>query len=353
MFMGIIAKITSLFMPIIKHPNFKTICYIAITLTVLFLIYFSYKTRKKTKEALKKKEISAESHPWSSVILILFFISLSFGLLANVLDWNEPGKITVLDNGNVITKTRPYISVGAKPKAVYYKKRDYLPPKRGDKREKPIKMTFKDFGEAQTDYGFTLELPQDAEKIKRIHRRYGSQEKLLYSGVKPFISEAIKIGAKLLKSEESSKEKEEKLIEFIKDQMTKGLYVVERGEIKRDEKGILARRPSPFAELKVKFKNIELKNIRYEDMVTTLEKQKIKILERIKHLETLEITRVSSLNEIEREIHGHIKKAKGLTKEQKERIIRSINVAKTIIIKLKEREKKTLTGKKKSEKRVD
>ena len=87
---------------LIRGAYFKIGCYIILVLSIAILIYFYMKTRKKTKEALQKKEISAEGHPMSTAIFIIFFISLSFGVMANVLDWNEPGNITVLNNGKVI-----------------------------------------------------------------------------------------------------------------------------------------------------------------------------------------------------------------------------------------------------------
>jgi hypothetical protein len=337
--MGLLATITASLMPIIKHSHFKTGCYITLALAACTLIYFFITTRKKAKEAIEKKEITHVSHPWSTAIFILFFISLSFGVMANILEWNEPGKITVLDNGEVITKTKPYISIGTKPKAVYRQKQDYMPSNKQEKQDKPVKIVFSDHGEAQANYGFTMALPREKEKIKKIHEQYGSQEKLLYAGAKPYISEAIKIGAKLLKSEESSKEKEKKLLELVKDQVEWGHYIIEEGKIKKDSQGHVIRKSNPFVEFKVKFHNIELRNIRYEELVTNLEKHRNEILNEIKAIGTIDITKIPSVMEIEKEIHGQIEKSKHLSKEQKTKIIQSLKMAKRMLLKLEKRKK--------------
>lgn len=337
--MDFLTKVAIKLMPVIHNPLFKTGCYLIAVITIVTLIYLYKMNKKKEKEALKKKEITDVSHPLTAAVSIIFFISLSVGVLADITEWNEPGKITVLDNGKVIKESKPYFSIGTKKSTVYDQTPEFTSSVEKGKKE-PVKIKFSDSGNAETDYKFAMSLPEDPGDIKKIHKIYGSQEKLMLTGAKPIVRDAIKLGAELLSSEVCAEEKEKKLLAFIKDQLKEGFYVVKEGKIRKDEKGRIIRKPHPFLDLKVKFENIELANFNKEKIVKELEIEKEKIKIELKKIEGLKLDPLPFVNELQQKIEINIINNKKMSKDQKELIINSIRNAKKIILKLKERENK-------------
>lgn len=338
--MSTVSAITSFVGPILQHPLFNVVCFTIALLTIGLLLFFFWRSRRKTREALEKKEIISESHPWTTATTIVFFLSLSFGTMASITDWNRPGKITVLDDGKVITDSKLYLSVGRTPQAVYDQTQIYTPSSQPRQKEEPVKIKFKDYGYAETDYKFKMELPPEPEKIKEIHRNFGSQDKLVKEGVKPFIAEALKIGAILLSAEETSEEKEKKLYAFVKDQLKDGLYVVEKGQIKTDKKGLVIRKKNPLTILKIKLSDFKLENFHHEKLLEQLEKEKHKLTIELKTIEVPELKDLPILDTIQGEIQKQILNSKKLSKQQKKLISESITSVRELIDNLKERDKK-------------
>jgi len=338
--MNTISNIASFVGPILQHPLFKVVCYIIAILAIITLSILFMRSRKKIRDAFKQKEIVSESHPWTSAIAIVFFLSLSFGIMASITDWNRPGKITVLDNGKVITDSKLYFSLGTTPQAVYEQSQIYSPSSQPRQKEEPVKMEFKDFGYAKTDYEFKMELPREPEKIKEIHENYGNQEKLVSEGVKPFIAEALKIGAILLSAHESTEEKETKLYTYVCDQMQKGHYVIEEGKIKTDEKGLAIRSKNPLSQLKIKLSGFKLENFHYDELLKKLDKEKEKLIIELKLVEALDFEKMPFLDDIQKEIEKHVQANKKLSGHQKKLISESISSVNQLIKDLKKRDKK-------------
>jgi len=338
--MSTVSAITSFVGPILQHPLFNVVCFIIALLAIGLLGFFFWRSRKKIREALQKKEIVSESHPWTSAIAIVFFLSLSFGIMASITEWNRPGKITVLDDGKVITDSKLYVSVGRKPQAVYDQTQIYSPSSQPRPKEEPVKMEFKDFGYAKTDYEFKMELPDEPEKIKEIHKNYANQDKLVSEGVKPFIAEALKIGAILLSAQESPAEKEKKLYVYVKDQLNKGHYVIEEGRIKTDEKGLAIHKTNPFTYLKIKLSEFKLENFQYDELLKKLDKEKDKLIIELESIEVPDLKELPFLDDVQQEIQQQILKSKKLSKHQKKLINESISSVRQLIEDLKKRDKK-------------
>jgi hypothetical protein len=337
--MDFITRATTAIMPIFQHPFFKIGCYLTAIITIMVLGFFFIRSRKKSREALKKKEIIAESHPWTTAISIVFFLSLSFGILADITDWNRPGQITVLENGNVITKPKVFLAFGKKTTTVYERTQTYTPLKTPGKEEK-VRVNFGDYGSAEADYEFKMNLPDNPEQIKKIHRTYGSQEKLVSAGVKPFIAEALKISALLLKIDESPSDKEKKMLELVKDQLNKGLYVVDAGKIKIDRSGNAIRKKVPIMEYQVKLSDFKIDSFEYEELLEKLTREKEKIIHVLEGVNGIDISGLPSLDNIQKEIEKQIEASKDLSGNQKKLITESINSFKQIIIKLKDKNRK-------------
>ncbi|MEN8154766.1 MAG: hypothetical protein ABFR75_12175 [Acidobacteriota bacterium] len=215
--MDFLTKIATKLMPVIHHPLFKIGCYSIAAITVLTLIYLIKTNRKKEKEAFKKKEIKDVNHPLTTTVSLIFFISLTVGLLADITEWNEPFKIKFSDSGN-----------------------------------------------EEKDCKFTMSLPDNMKDLKKIQKKFKSQEKFFSKGARPIVTKAIKLGTELLKNEKCTKEKEKKLRLYIEDQLENGFYIVKKGKVIRDENGVIIREPHTFVELRVKFENIKLENLKKE-----------------------------------------------------------------------------------------
>ena len=338
--MDTVSSITSVVGPALKNPLFKVGCFAVALISVILLVYFFLHSRKETREALKDKEIVSESHPGTTAIAIIFVFSLSFGILASMMDWNRPGKITLLDNGRVISDSKLYFPLGAGTAAVYDQTQVINPAAVSPEQSEPVTLKFKDFGSAQTDYKVKLNLPPEPEKIKEIHENYGDQKKLVSQGVKPLIDDALKIGAILLNAQEPSAEKEKKLYAYVKDQLEKGLYVVEAGKIKTDEKGTIIRKVNPLSLLKIKLTGFKLENFHHEELLKQLDKERDKLIIELKKFDKLDFKNLPILDGIQQEVEKEILKSEKLSQHQKELIINSVDHIKQLIQNLKEKKQK-------------
>lgn len=348
--MDFLTNIALNLMPVVQDPAFKKGCYGLALITIILLIFLTFRTIIKRRKEKEGRVITDRNSPGITFISILFFMSLSVGILADITEWNEPGKITVLDSGEIITKPKPYLSVGKKKTAVYDRIKEIRSTEIPESPE-PVDMKFSDSGIAETDYKFDLKLPEDPEMILAIHEKYGSQEKMIKSGAKPLISEAIKIGAMLLNSEECSDVKERKLAEFVNDQLLDGLYIVEKGEIRKDDNGEPVRKKHDFSEFKVKFAKFKIENFNKEEIVRKLEFEKDKIAKELRKFEKLKFDKIPFVDELQIVIENEIKYDKKLSKDQKALIITSLKNAKEMIIKLKARAIRKLEKKEDSDRR--
>ncbi len=326
-------------MPIVQSPSFKKGCYGFALITMAILIFLTIRAITKKRKTDDERVITDRSSPGATMISILFFVSLSIGILADITEWNEPGKITVLDNGEVISTPKPYLSLGKKKSTVYDRIKEISSTETTDSPE-PVDMKFSDSGIAKTDYKFDLQLPEDPKKIIAIHKKFGSQDKLIHEGAKPLINEAIKIGAMLLSSEECAEVKEKKLAEFVNDQLLGGLYIVDKGEIRKNKDGKFLRKVNEFSNYKIKFKKFKLENFNREDIVIKLELEKEKIAKELQKIQLLKLDEIPFINDLEILIESRIKHEKRLSKDQRELIITSLKSAKKMLIKLKERKTK-------------
>ena len=101
--MDFLTKIAANLMPIVQDPSFKKGCYGLAVITIIILAFIVTGKIIRKRNEHERKVISDRSSPGATIISILFFISLSMGILADITEWNEPGKITVFDSGKVIS----------------------------------------------------------------------------------------------------------------------------------------------------------------------------------------------------------------------------------------------------------
>jgi len=334
--MDFLTKIAANLMPVVQDPSFKKGCYGLAVIAIIILAFMLIKTIIRKRKEKERKVISDRNSPGATFISILFFISLSMGILADITEWNEPGKITVLDSGEVISTPKPYLSVGRKKTAVYDQTKEIASISKLNIPE-PVEMKFQDQGKAEVDFKFDMKLPEEPQAIMAIHEKYGSQDKLVDEGAKPLIKEAIKIGAMLLSSEECPEEKEKKLAEFVKDQLNKGLYLIEKGALVKNDEGKFKRKKHTLSGLKVKFNHFRLENFKKEELVRRIELEKGKITAELKKIEFIKAESIPFIDDLEKLMENEIRIKKDLSKDQKELIITSIKSAKKMIIKLKER----------------
>jgi len=343
--MDFLTKIAINVMPIVQDPSFKKGCYGLALITVIVLILIITRTVIRRKREKDGTVISDRSNPGITFISMLFFISLSVGILADITEWNEPGKITVLDNGEVISRPKSYLSVGKKKTAVYDQTKMVASADKNEIAE-PVTMKFEDSGIAEVDYKFDLKLPKDPKEIMAIHKKFGSQDKLVDQGAKPVINEAIKIGAMLLSSEECSEEKEKKLAQFVNDQLKDGLYLLVKGIPIKDKDGKYIRKKHYLSGLKVKFEKFKLENFKKEELVRNIELEKERIVKELKKIDLIGPENTPFINDLEKMLRSRIIDEKKLSKDQKELLITSLQSAKKLIFKLQERKPGTTEKKK-------
>ncbi len=346
--MDFITNIAMSLMPIVQDPFFKKGCYGFAIIAMIILVFLTIRMVIKRRKEKDGRIISDRNSTGITFISILFFISLSVGILADITEWNEPGKITVLDSGKVISTPKPYFALGKKKTVVY----DHIKEIKStdvDDSPQPVDMKFNDSGIAQADYKFNLKLPEDPVNIIAIHEKFGSQEKMINEGAKPLIQEAIKIGAMLLSSEESSDMKEKKLAAFVNDQLKEGLYLIEKGMILKDKDGKLIRKKHYFTEFKIRFEKFKLENFNKEDIVKKIEIEKEKIAKELEKIDLLKLKEIPFINDLEILIEHRIMHEKSISKDQKELIISSLKSAKKMIIKLRERKTDSKDRKKNSD----
>jgi len=334
--MDFLTKIAINLMPVVQDPSFKKGCYGLAIITIIILALIIVRTIVRKRNEKEGKVISDRSSPGATIISIVFFISISIGILADITEWNEPGKITVLDSGEVISTPKPYLSVGKKKTAVYDQTKEIASISKLNIPE-PVEMKFQDQGTAEADFKFDLKLPEDPREIIAIHEKYGSQDKLVEKGAKPLIKEAIKISAMLLSSEECPEEKEKKLAAFVNDQLSKGLYLIEKGLLVKDEHGKYKRKKHNLSDFKVKIEHFRLENFKKEELVRKIELEKEKITAELEKIEFVKPESIPFIDDLEKFIETEITIKRDLSKDQKDLIITSIKNAKKMIIKLKKR----------------
>lgn len=86
------------------------------------------------------------------------------------------------------------------------------------------KVMFNDNGNGMMRGKLQVELPLDVERLTLLHTKYGSQEAIEQSLIKPSVEKAIYFAGPLMSSKESSVDRKSDLIRYVVDQIEHGVY---------------------------------------------------------------------------------------------------------------------------------
>lgn len=149
-----------------------------------------------------------------------------------------------------------------------------------------IPTKFYDGGHASIPGSIRVDLPLDAESIKKIHMKFGSQEAIETQLVGQVLIKAITMSGPLMTSKESYAEKKNNLVYYIEDQASEGIYKTTQKEVKikdaltgeekvmtavevlNDSKGLpLRQEKSLIIENNIRLNNLSLGDFAYDDIV--------------------------------------------------------------------------------------
>lgn len=214
----------------------------------------------------------------AAVIGLFLFLALAGQLFENV-DADEIMVVQHPTSGELTWYTSPGIQWQGFGKVTIYRKMSDT--------TLDSKIQFNDKGTGMMKGQFQLELPLGAEHLSALHMRYGSQEAIERSLVKPTIDKVIYMTGPTMSSEESVASKKTELIRYVTDQIERGVYrttqrvssVVDPiskesrsvvvAEIVLDKDGKPERQEqSALAEFGIRIVNFAPRDIVYDDVVS-------------------------------------------------------------------------------------
>jgi regulator of protease activity HflC (stomatin/prohibitin superfamily) len=214
----------------------------------------------------------------AAVIGLFLFLALAGQLFENV-DADEIMVVQHPTSGDLTWYTSPGIQWQGFGKVTIYRKMSDT--------TLDSKIQFNDKGTGMMKGQFQLELPLSPEHLSALHMRYGSQEAIERSLVKPTIDKVIYMTGPTMSSEESVASKKTELIRYVTDQIERGVYrttqrvssVVDPiskesrsvvvAEIVLDKDGKPERQEqSALAEFGIRIVNFAPRDIVYDDVVS-------------------------------------------------------------------------------------
>jgi len=150
------------------------------------------------------------------VVVLLFVFMLLLGTVFENVDADEIMVVQHPTNGELTWYTTPGIQWQGFGKVTIYRKMSNT--------TLDSKIQFNDKGTGVMKGQFQLELPLQSEQLTALHTKYGSQEAIERSLVKPTIDKVIYMTGPTMSSEESVASKKTELIRYITDQIENGVY---------------------------------------------------------------------------------------------------------------------------------
>ncbi len=150
-----------------------------------------------------------------AVLLLFLTIALGGYLFENV-DADEIMVVQHPTSGELSWYTSPGIQWQGFGKVTIYRKMSNTALE--------SKIQFNDKGTGMMMGQFQLELPLSPKELTSLHTKYGSQEAIEKSLVKPTIDKVIYMTGPTMSSEESVASKKTELIRYISDQIERGVY---------------------------------------------------------------------------------------------------------------------------------
>lgn len=220
-------------------------------------------------------------------IAAIFLIS-SIGNLYENLDANEIMVLQAVPSGELSVFTTPGWKWQGYGKITKYHKRgqfEFELPKNTKEEDHSMRLRFNDGGHANASGSFAYEMPTSNEAILTLHMKYGTQQAVEQQLIRPSAERAIYFSGPLMSSTESYASRRSDLLNYIEDQMQRGLYRTDRHDIKikdaitgeektatvvdiAEKNGVpLRQEASPLGQFGIRTFNLSLNEIRYEEGV--------------------------------------------------------------------------------------
>lgn len=186
-----------------------------------------------------------------------------------------------------------YDTPGVKPQifgsVTHYKKRSQYwfsaKSDQGSSGDESLKIRFNDGGHATISGSLAWEMPLDADHLRLIHTKYGSQHAVEQQLIRTDVEKAVYMTGPLMSSKESYADRRNDLLQYIEDQLQHGIYHTETvaekttdlmtgqpktvNVVKLVMMGNKAQRTeqSPLEEFGIKVYNLSINEIKYDPTV--------------------------------------------------------------------------------------
>lgn len=230
----------------------------------------------------------------AGTVLIIALSALG-NLMENV-NANEIMVVQAVPSGQQVVYTTPgWKWQGFGHVTKYHKRSQFWFSSKGDqgaKVDESMRLRFNDGGHANASGSFAWEMPVATTAVLALHNRYGSEQAVAQQLIRPSGERAVYFSGPLMSSTESYAAKRSDLLNYIEDQLQRGLYKTQRRDIKvkdaitgeeknativeiaQDDKGTpLRQEMSPLAEFGIHVFNLSLNEIKYEETVENQIKQ--------------------------------------------------------------------------------
>jgi len=169
----------------------------------------------------------------------------------------------------------------------------------GKKTDQSIKIRFNDGGHAYLSGSLRYDLPLDSENLNKLHAKYTTNKAIEKELIAPVVEKAVYMTGPLMSSKESYAERRTQLINYIEDQISRGVYDMitkeEKGidimtgkettitkiQLKRTKEGkIIRAEKSPLEMFNIKVYNLSINSVRYDAIVEKqIEAQQVAIMQ--------------------------------------------------------------------------
>lgn len=231
----------------------------------------------------------------AGIVTLIVVFSIGGNLLENV-NANEIMVIQAVPSGQQTVYTTPGWKWQGFGHVTKYHKRSQFwfsaKSDQGAKTDESMRLRFNDGGHANASGSFAWEMPISPAAVLQLHNRYGSEQAVAQQLIRPSSERAVYFSGPLMSSTESYASKRSDLLNYIEDQLQRGLYKTQRRDVKvkdaitgeektativeiaTDDKGTPIRQEdSPLSQFGIHVFNLSLNEIKYEDTVENQIKQ--------------------------------------------------------------------------------
>lgn len=229
----------------------------------------------------------------AGLVGIGFVLSLIFG--SSIIETNKEGWYKVKQaavTGTMTVRNKPGMFAQTWGDIYPYKKMVTVwfsqEKDEGGVKDTRIKVRFNDGGVAMIAGNARFNMPAASEDQLKLHRKFRGSDSVVHKLFKPTVIQAVQLSAVLMNAEESYTTRRSAFIDWVRDQLDKGVYQTESkvreiknektGEVekihevkvKRDKDGNIMRNANPLNVFGITLGQLVIKDIEYESGVEKL-----------------------------------------------------------------------------------